>query len=29
MGKSPRRYRADRHDIMDEVKTNAEDRQIV
>ena len=26
---SPRRYRADRQDIMDKVKTKAQDRQIV
>ena len=29
MGISPRRYRADRQDIMDKVKTKALDRQIV
>ena len=29
MGISPRRYRADRQDIMDKVKTKAQDRQIV
>ena len=29
MGISPRRYRADLQDIMDKVKTNAQDRQIV
>ena len=29
MGMSPRRYRADRQDIMDKVKTKAQDRQIV
>ena len=29
MGISPRRYRADRQDIMDKLKTKAQDRQIV
>ena len=29
MGISPRRYRADRQDIMNKVKTKAQDRQIV
>ena len=29
MGISARRYRADRQDIMDKVKTKAQDRQIV
>ena len=29
MGISPRRYRAGRQDIMDKVKTKAQDRQIV
>ena len=29
MGISARRYRADRQDILDKVKTNAQDRQIV
>ena len=29
MAISPRRYRADRQDIMDKVKTKAQDRQIV
>ena len=29
MGISPRRYRADRQDIMDKVKTKAQNRQIV
>ena len=29
MGISPRRYRADRQDIMDKVKTKVQDRQIV
>ena len=29
MGISPCRYRADRQDIMDKVKTKAQDRQIV
>ena len=29
MGISPGRYRADRQDIMDKVKTKAQDRQIV
>ena len=29
MGISPRRYRADRQDIMDKVKTKATDRKIV
>ena len=29
MGISARQYRADRHDILDKVKTKAQDRQIV
>ena len=29
MGISPRRYRTDRQDIIDKVKTKAQDRQIV
>ena len=29
MGISARRYRADRHDILDKVKTNSQDGQIV